>query len=96
MPTFGRAFVILEVFNWDIVVSYVKCQQLGSPYPFPTLHYKPLLLYIYIYIYIYDIYTQDGTPLKLVDKFTYLGSTFRIVSSIGELLLLIYKSGFKR
>ena len=29
---------------------------------------------IYIYIYIY-ISTLDGTPLKLVDKFTYLGSS---------------------
>ena len=34
---------------------------------------------MYIYIYIYDqtgdIFTLDGTPLKLVDKFTYLGSS---------------------
>ena len=34
---------------------------------------------IYIYIYIYNlyiyIYTLDGTSLKLVDKFTYLGSS---------------------
>ena len=33
-----------------------------------------LLIYIYIYIYIY-ISTLDGTSLKLVDKFTYLGSS---------------------
>ena len=34
--------------------------------------------HIYIYIYIYqtgDISTLDGTSLKLVDKFTYLGSS---------------------
>ena len=50
-----------------------------------------LCVYIYIYIYKYacrcvqiywhahnqtwDISTQEGTPLKLVDKFTYLGSS---------------------
>ena len=35
-------------------------------------------MYIYIYIYIYQtggISTLDGTSLKLVDKFTYLGSS---------------------
>ena len=39
----------------------------------------PEYIHIYIYIYIYnqtgDIFTLDGTPLKLVDKFTYLGSS---------------------
>ena len=29
----------------------------------------------YIYIYTGDISTLEGTPLKLVDKFTYLGSS---------------------
>ena len=42
-----------------------------------------LYIYIYIYIYIYkdgiqrgDISTLNGSSLKLVDKFTYLGSSF--------------------
>ena len=36
-------------------------------------HLRPCPIYIYIYIYIYS--TLDGTSLKLVDKFTYLGSS---------------------
>ena len=42
--------------------------------------YIYIYICIYIYIYIYynqtgDISALDGTPLKLVDKFTYLGSS---------------------
>ena len=40
--------------------------------------YIQILIYIYIYICVcvcVDISTLDGTPLKLVDKFTYLRSS---------------------
>ena len=34
-----------------------------------------ICIYIYIYIYRYIISTLEGTTLKLVDKFSYLGSS---------------------
>ena len=39
-----------------------------------NIHIYIIYIYIYIYIYIGGIYTLDRTPLKLVEKFTYLES----------------------
>ena len=72
------------MYIYNIAVQHVS--QCTIKIPFSTLITNKLCVYIYIYVNAHkteymcynqtgDITTLDGTPLKLVDKFIYLGSS---------------------
>ena len=62
-----------EKYGWFEIFSE---SILGQSTDFSVKTFIYIYIYIYIiYIYIYIYSTLEGSPLKLVDKFTYLGSS---------------------
>ena len=68
-------YMYIYVYTGIYICKYYMWVYLDECVSVHTQTHTHTRIYIYVYVHMEDISTLEGTPLKLVDKFTYLGSS---------------------